>query len=71
MGPFSFAPPHANDLCLKAGKKKPDLSELEFEARSSKDGAWYVKKTLPLILTNKVGSVWLGASFGCLSLYLL
>ncbi|XP_022936583.1 protein SAWADEE HOMEODOMAIN HOMOLOG 1-like isoform X3 [Cucurbita moschata] len=41
MGPFSFAPPHANDLCLKAGKKKPDLSELEFEARSSKDGAWY------------------------------
>uniref|UniRef100_A0A5B6YG11 SAWADEE domain-containing protein n=1 Tax=Davidia involucrata TaxID=16924 RepID=A0A5B6YG11_DAVIN len=24
-----------------AGEKVPDLSELEFEARSSKDGAWY------------------------------
>ncbi|GKV03459.1 hypothetical protein SLEP1_g15751 [Rubroshorea leprosula] len=30
---------------LKEGKKVPDLSELEFEARSSKDGAWYDVET--------------------------
>lgn len=29
-------------LLRKTGGKAPNLSDLEFEARSSKDGAWYV-----------------------------
>ncbi|KAA0038625.1 protein SAWADEE HOMEODOMAIN-like protein 1-like isoform X1 [Cucumis melo var. makuwa] len=29
------------EAILTSGEKSPDLSELEFEARSSKDGAWY------------------------------
>ncbi|KAA8525240.1 hypothetical protein F0562_007095 [Nyssa sinensis] len=38
---------------LVAGEKVPDLSELEFEARSSKDGAWYDVDTF---LTHRFSS---------------
>lgn len=35
---------------LKAEEEIPDVSELEFEARSSKDGAWLVQTRMTLSL---------------------
>ncbi|CAK9159470.1 unnamed protein product, partial [Ilex paraguariensis] len=40
--PEACPPEKANENSqMPKGEKTPDLSELEFEARSSKDGAWY------------------------------
>ncbi|XP_077211210.1 protein SAWADEE HOMEODOMAIN HOMOLOG 1-like isoform X2 [Tasmannia lanceolata] len=47
--PSNSAPESSSDI--PEGVKAPDLSELEFEARSSKDGAWYDVATF---LTHRV-----------------
>lgn len=39
------------NLQLSKGEKVPELSELEFEARSSKDGAWY---DVDMFLTHRI-----------------
>ncbi|XP_038987614.1 protein SAWADEE HOMEODOMAIN HOMOLOG 1 isoform X3 [Phoenix dactylifera] len=66
------APESSSDLPKDTGEKVPDETNLEFEARSSRDGAWYDVATF---LTHRVLSsgelVFLHVNFSCSICYIL